>query len=153
MAEDAAGPRENNNDLNTVTAPGNDSQQELNNPEQQALNLSDEDFTNLRKLLVEHNLPLVCPVLIVEVLVNQQLQSDLDQDTQKKKFTFGEEDLREVFSGFGRVTDVELSDTDECAYITFQDFFEAWFAQQSLNGYYVADYRVNLLVKWLPGPT
>ena len=54
MAEDAAGPREINNDLNTATAPGNESQQELNNPEQQALNLSDEDFTNLRKLLVEH---------------------------------------------------------------------------------------------------
>ena len=54
MAEDAAGPRENNNDLNSVTAPGNETQQELNNPEQQALNLSDEDFTNLRKLLVEH---------------------------------------------------------------------------------------------------
>ena len=64
----------------------------------------------------------------------------------------------QVFGGFGRVVDVELSDSDECAYITFHDFFEAWFAQQSLNGYYVADYRVNLLVKWLPnahqqGPT
>ena len=68
------------------------------------------------------------------------------------KFTFGKDDLREVFGGFGRVEDVELSDSDECAYITFHDFFDAWYAQQSLNGYYVADYRVNLLVKWLPGP-
>ena len=47
--------------------------------------------------------------------------------------------------------DIELFDDNECAHVTFQDFFEAWYAQQSLNGYFIAAAEVNLLVKWLPG--
>lgn len=66
------------------------------------------------------------------------------------KFTFSKEDLYEVFGQFGRVVDVELFDENECAQVTFQDFFEAWYAQQSLNGYFLANAGVNLLVKWLP---
>lgn len=45
---------------------------------------------------------------------------------------------------------MELFNDDESAQVTFQDFFEAWIAQQSLNGFYLAPARVNLLVKWLP---
>ena len=55
-----------------------------------------------------------------------------------------------MFGQFGRVLDVELFDEDESAYVTFQDFFEAWYAQQSLNGYFLANAGVHLLVKWLP---
>ena len=57
-----------------------------------------------------------------------------------------------MFGQFGRVLDVELFDEDESAYVTFQDFFEAWYAQQSLNGYFLATAGVHLLVKWLPAP-
>ena len=36
--------------------------------------------------------------------------------------------LFQVFCQFGTVLDVELVDEAECAYITFQDFFQAWYA-------------------------
>lgn len=48
---------------------------------------------------------------------------------QVMKFTFGEDDLRECFGQFGRVVDVELEGSGECAYVTFQDFGAAWYAQ------------------------
>ena len=70
----------------------------------------------------------------MEVLVNRPMQSNEEEEAQVMKFTFGEEDLREVFGQFGRVVDVDLDDSGECAYVTFQDFGAAWYAQQSLNG-------------------
>lgn len=87
------------------------------NPEQ-ALNLTDGDVDDLRKLLVDNNLPLDNPVLIVEVLANRQaVHSDEEEeaDASAMKFTFNKEDLLEVFGQFGQVSKVELSDENECA--------------------------------------
>lgn len=42
------------------------------------------------------------------------------------RYTFRESDLREVFEQFGVVAEVELSISDECAYVTMSEFFEAW---------------------------
>lgn len=84
-----------------------------------ALNLSEQDLVKLRKLLIEHKLPLSNPVLIVEVLVNKHAQTDDDDDAAGMKFTFSTEDLKEVFGQFGKVVNVELYNDEESAQVTF----------------------------------
>ena len=81
-------------------------------------------------VFLSQNLPLFNPVLIVEVLVNRPIQNSEEGNVEPvMKFTFGEDDLRECFGQFGRVVDVELEGSGECAYVTFQDFGAAWYAQ------------------------
>jgi hypothetical protein len=42
---------------------------------------------------------------------------------------------------------------EQYALIIFKDFISAFFAQQSLNNYYIAKYNATLIVKWMPRET
>jgi hypothetical protein len=42
---------------------------------------------------------------------------------------------------------------EQYALIIFKDFISAFFAQQSLNNYYLAKYNATLIVKWMPRET
>ena len=54
---------------------------------------------------------------------------------------------------FGELKQVQVFDQDEYALITFKDFISAFFAQQSLNNYFLSKYNATLVVKWIPRET
>lgn len=54
---------------------------------------------------------------------------------------------------FGEIKMVQVCDEEEYALVTFKDFISAFFAQQSLNNYFLAKYNATLAVKWLPKET
>ena len=57
----------------------------------------------------------------------------------------------QVFSTFGEVTRVVVSDEEDFALVTFKDFIAAYFVQQYFNDYFLANNNATLLVKWMPG--
>jgi hypothetical protein len=54
---------------------------------------------------------------------------------------------------FGELKKVQVFDEEEFALITFSDFISAFFAQQSLNNYFLSKYNATLVVKWIPRET
>jgi hypothetical protein len=49
--------------------------------------------------------------------------------------------------------EVKEQKEEQYALIIFKDFISAFFAQQSLNNYYLAKYNATLIVKWMPRET
>ena len=54
---------------------------------------------------------------------------------------------------FGELKKVQVFGEEEFALITFSDFISAFFAQQSLNNYFLSKYNATLVVKWIPRET
>ena len=54
---------------------------------------------------------------------------------------------------FGELKQVQVFDEEEFALITFKYFISAFFAQQSLNNYFLSKYNATLVVKWIPRET
>ena len=55
-----------------------------------------------------------------------------------------------VFSQFGAIKKIEMFDDEKSAYVYFEDFFGAFNAQSSLQGFYIPQFNVMLSIKWLP---
>ena len=51
---------------------------------------------------------------------------------------------------FGELVSVQLFNEEEYALITYKDIISAFFAQQSLNNYYLNKHNVHLMVRWIP---
>ena len=54
-----------------------------------------------------------------------------------------------MFKVFGEIKDVSVEPQQGFALVTFEDIVSAFFAQQSLNNYYLSKYNANLQVKWI----
>jgi hypothetical protein len=51
---------------------------------------------------------------------------------------------------FGEKVSVEVFNDEEYAIISFKNIFNAYFAQQSLNHYFLTNHNAYLSVKWVP---
>ena len=54
-----------------------------------------------------------------------------------------------MFKVFGEIKEVIVEPSQGFALVAFQDIVSAFFAQQSLNNYYLSKYNANLHVKWM----
>lgn len=56
--------------------------------------------------------------------------------------------MLQVFKVFGEIKEVSVEQYSGYALVTFADIVSAFFAQQSLNNFYLSKYNAQLQVKW-----
>lgn len=56
----------------------------------------------------------------------------------------------QVFSMFGEILSVDIYDEEEFAIISFKNILNAYFAQQSMDSYFLKNHNAKLSVKWIP---
>mmetsp|Transcript_40591 Transcript_40591/g.39171 ORF Transcript_40591/g.39171 Transcript_40591/m.39171 type:complete len:84 (+) Transcript_40591:323-574(+) len=69
--------------------------------------------------------------------------------SHQRNYSLVKSDIESVFKVFGEIKEVTVEPQQGFALVAFQDIVSAFFAQQSLNNYYLSKYNANLHVKWM----